>query len=176
MKAYIITALFLGSASLPIVHAESDLYVSGGLSSFDLPGAEPSAVTVRGGWLWNEHFGAELEGSFGIGSDEVGASGLQLDIESQVAAYVVGRVPLGDWVSLFGRIGYARTELELEFLEAARIEQTDGIAFGAGGEIMLTDRFGLRGEYTRMSTDDDTGYDEIDVLSLSGVIKFGGTK
>jgi hypothetical protein len=153
--------------------AESDLYVTGGVSSFDIDDASPTAATFRGGWNWNEHFGAEIEGSVGIDSDAFAAAPFDLDVESQVGAYFVGRVPVSDNASFFGRVGYARTEIESLFSASSFIIQTEGIAFGAGGEYMFTDRFGIRGEYTQLDTDGETR-DAIEVLSLSAVIKFDG--
>jgi len=171
MKSYFISALVLGIASFPIAYAESDLYVNGGVTSFDLDGAEPTAATFRGGWMWSENFGAELEGSFGLTSDDLGGSQLEYSIENQIGAYLVGRIPVTERASLFGRLGYTRTEIEIEYADSSWIQTEDNVAFGAGGELMFTDRFGIRGEYTRTEADD-----WIERFSLSGVIKFGGPK
>lgn len=156
--------------------AESELYVTGGVSSFDLDYATPTAATFRGGWNWNENFGAEIEGSVGIDSDSIDLAQVDLDIDSQVGAYLVGRIPVGDQASVFGRVGYARTEVEYNYSASSFITRADGVAIGFGGEYMFSDKFGIRGDYTRMDSDDERFADTADVLSLSAVFKFGERK
>lgn len=159
----------------PVVTAESELYVTGGVSSFDLGGADPTAATFRGGLTWNETFGAEIEGSFGIDEHDYAAADIQLDVDGQVAAYLVGRLPVGEKGSVFARIGYSRTDIEGTAQGQSNVVRTDGIAYGAGGELMLTDRFGIRADYTRLTGEEDTLAKATDVFSLSGVVKFGGS-
>ncbi len=157
-----------------LAKAESELYVTGGVASFDLDHASPAAATFRGGWNWAEHFGAEIEGSFGLDSDTIDPSEIELDIESQIGAYLVGRVPVGDNASFFSRVGYARTEIDINFGASSQIIQSDGISVGFGGEYMFTDQFGIRGDYTVMDAEDGAFTDAISVFGVSGVFKFGG--
>ena len=125
---------------------------------------------------WNETFGAEIEGSFGIDEHDIAVADIQIDVDSQIAAYLVGRLPVGEKGSVFARIGYSRTDIEGTAQGRSNLVRTDGIAFGAGGELMLTDRFGIRADYTRLTGEQDTLATDTDVFSLSGVIKFGGSR
>lgn len=154
--------------------AESELYVTGGVASFDFDHASPTVATFRGGWNWNEHFGAEVEGSFGVSSDTIDPSEIELDIESQIGAYLVGHIPIGEKASVFARLGYVRTELEYEYSASGFIVDSDGVASGFGGQYMFTDRFGIRGDFTRMDTDGSINTNAIEALTVSGVFKFGG--
>ena len=96
------------------------------------------------------------------------------DIESQIGAYLVGRVPVGDNASFFSRVGYARTEIDINYGASSQIIQSDGISIGFGGEYMFTDQFGIRGDYTVMDAEDGAFTDAISVFGVSGVFKFGG--
>lgn len=174
-SAAIASLISIASVS-SIATAESELYVTGGVASFDLDHASPTAATFRGGWNWDEHFGAEIEGSFGVDSDTIDPTEIELDIESQIGAYLVGRIPVGDNASFFSRVGYARTEIDVNFGPSSQIIQSDGISVGFGGEYMFTDQFGIRGDYTVMDVEDGAMTDAISVFGVSGVYKFGGPK
>ncbi len=174
MQKHILPLLCAGVIASPIAAAESELYVTGGVSSFDLGSVTPSGGTIRGGWRWDEHFGAEIEGSFGLESDATDFLNSNINIEGQVGAFLVGRLPINDKVSVFGRIGYARTEVEYDFSNNQYIRTADGIASGIGAEYSFTDRFGIRGDLTHTDGGGGIGVDAIDALSVSAVFKFGG--
>ena len=100
--------------------------------------------------------------------------GGDIKLDSQVGAYLVGRIPVDDKASVYGRVGYARTEVEFDYSGGDFIRTSDGIAFGFGGEYMFTDRLGIRGDYTSTDGEGGIGAGSIEAFSLSGVIKFGG--
>ena len=176
MKTFILSVSLIGAAMLPTALAESELYVNGGVSSFDGEGVKPLAATIRGGWTWSEHFGVELEAATSLGSESWAGTDIDISIDAHYAGYLVGRYPVADNASLFGRIGYSRTEIDFEERGRSRILLGDGLAIGAGGEYMFTDQVGLRGEYSRLELHHSQGDGGTDVLSLSAVYKFGGAK
>lgn len=170
-------ASFISITSFPfIATAESELYVTGGFSEFDLGIADSHGATFRGGWNFSEHLGAEIEGTIGTDSQHWEATGAELGVDSQIGGFLVGRVPIGENASMFARIGYTRTEVEHDLGASEFNVRTDDFAFGFGGEYMFTDRFGIRGDYTQSETDLGPGSNQIDAFTLSGVIKFGGKK
>ncbi len=175
MNNRILAAIVLTAAIIPSANAESDLYVSGGYSSIDLSDASPNALTVRGGFELNKYIGAEIEGSIGLGSDEIGpGSGIDLEIDHQIGGFLVGRLPVGEQFNILGRVGYVETDVSADIdqfnLNTSRVEQ--GVALGIGGEYMFTENFGLRGEYTDIDSN-DAAFGSIETVTISGVYKFG---
>ena len=174
MKKTAFAALLAGVLLTPAAIAESELYVTGGYSVIDGDGATLDALTIRGGWMFTEMFGAELEGSFGIGSDDVdGFPGAEIELNNQFGGYLVGRFPVAEQFDVIGRLGYTTGEFEASGGGFSDTADVDGFAFGIGGEFMFTDTFGVRGDYTRIEADDDDLDGGVDVFAISGVLKFG---
>jgi len=154
--------------------ADSDLYLNAGISAFDGDGATLKALTARGGISIHELLSAELEASFGLGAEEIdGASGAELKLENQLGGYLVGRYPLLPNLEAIGRIGYTTGEFQASAGGVAGDIETDGLAFGIGGEFMITPQFGLRGDYTRIEVDDDALDGGVNAFALSAVYRFG---
>ena len=86
-------------------------------------------------------------------------SGTELD--SELGAFVVGKLPISPSFDVFGRVGVAR-------IETSPGGDEDGLAYGAGGTWNLTSQDGIRGDWTRH--DYDAG--EVDAYSLSYVRNF----
>lgn len=173
MQKHILPLLCAGVIASPIAAAESELYVTGGVSSFD-PGSNSSdGATIRAGWRWDEHFGAEIEGSLGEKTDTPD-NFREVGIDSQVGVFLVGRAPLGENASVFARIGYTRTEVEYEYYGNKFLSRSDTPAFGFGGEYMFNERLGVRGDYTYFDHDDSPSAGPVNALSVSAVFKFGG--
>ena len=163
---------FGGSAA-----ADSDLYLNAGISAFDGDGATLKALTARGGLAFHELLSAELEASFGLGAEDLdGVSGVELKLENQVGGYLVGRYPLLPNLEAIGRIGYTTGEFQASAGGVAGDIETDGFAFGLGGEYMITQQLGLRGDYTRIEVDDDGLDGGVNAFALAAVYKFGSVR
>lgn len=177
MKKIAVAAAIVSTLLAPTAFAQSDLYVTGGYTAFDGDGATLNAFTLRGGLSFHEILGAELEGSFGLGAEDVdGVSGGQVELENQFGAYLVGRYPVAPEFDVLARIGYTTGEYQASNNGVSGDVDVDGFAFGIGGEYMLTEQFGIRGDYTRVEAEDD-GFDGgIDVFAISGVYKFGDVR
>ena len=134
----------------------SGVYVSGGYTQFNGDGgADLGAITGRVGYNFTPYVAIEGEGSFGVKGD----SGTDLD--SELGAYVVAKLPLSPSFDVFARVGASR-------IETSPFGSDDGVAYGAGGTFNLTAQDGIRADWTRH--DYDAG--NADAYSLSYVRKF----
>ena len=157
--------------------ADSDLYLNAGLAAFDGDGATLNAISVRTGIAFHELLSAELEGAFGLGAEEIDdVSGAELKLENQFGGYLVGRYPVLPRFDAIGRIGYTTGEFQASLGGVSGDVETDGFAFGLGGEFMLTDQIGIRGDYTRIEVSDDDLDGGVNVFALAGVYKFGSLR
>ena len=172
MKKIAVAAAIVSTMLAPTAFAQSDLYVTGGYTAFDGDDATLNAFTLRGGLSFHEILGAELEGSFGLGAEDVSGGG-QVELENQFGAYLVGRYPIAPAFDVLARIGYTTGEYQSSNNGVSSDVDVDGFAFGIGGEYMLTEQFGIRGDYTRVEAEDDSFDGGIDVFAISGVYKFG---
>ena len=143
--------------------AQGEVELGAAYSNFDADGADLGALTARGTYFFNPHVGVEGEASFGIDDDDVGAATVELD--NSLAAFGVVQAPVTDRVDLFARAGYATNEYNVS---VPGVGSDDGFAYGVGAKVFLTDRFGLRGDFTKYDGDDT----EADVISVGGVMKF----
>lgn len=132
------------------------VYVSGGYTHFDGDGgAELGGLTGRVGVNLGPNLAIEGEASFGIDDD----AGTELD--SELGAFVVGKLPINPSFDIFGRVGVSR-------IETSPGGDEDGLAYGAGAQWNLNAQDGIRGDWTRH--DYDVG--EVDAFSLSYVRSF----
>lgn len=176
MNKYIVPAALLLSSFTQAAFAESDWYVTGGVSSVDIDSATPTALTVRVGGRLNDFLGGELEGSIGLSDDDLGpGSGADVGVEHQIGAYLVGRLPASENAVLLARIGYVESEFDADATGIVTNAVTEhGFSVGVGGEYMFTEQLGIRADYTITGADDQAPFDSIEAVSLSGVFKFGG--
>jgi len=112
------------------------------------------ALTGRLGYEFNPNVAIEGEGSVGVSDDEYADGSVpdEISLDYQIAAYVVGKLPLPYGATLFGRVGYHDTKLD----EELQLSDGSGLAYGAGLEFDITDSIAARFDYT-----------EYDGLSLS---------
>jgi len=114
-------------------------------------------------------YGAEVEGSFGVIDDDIDDE-LSAGIDHTLAAFAVGRVPLGNRVKALGRVGYHTTQLgimsEQDDATISISEDFDGIAYGAGLEYDIDRVNGLRLDYTRYELTEDATSDSISATYL----------
>ena len=171
MKKTALAAVVLFAASGPVAMAESELYVNAGASSVSTDDANITAFTARGGLWLNELIGTEFEVSFGLGADDL--DGVDVELENQYGGYLVAKYPVLPRVDVLGRLGYTTGEFQTATNGVSTDADADGFAFGLGGEVMITDSFGLRGDYTRIEPDDEQLDGGVNVFAITGVYKFG---
>jgi outer membrane immunogenic protein len=166
MKMLALTAAFVAVAALATPAAAQtwqDGRVYGGLgyTQYDFDDAEVGGVTGRVGYKFHPNFAVEGEGTIGTSDDE------NAELDNAWGAYGVGILPLGSNFDLLGRVGYQTVEVDGTG-PVADVE-ADGLAYGVGANWRVTDRFGVRGDYTRLDGDDDA---EGDAISLTGTLNF----
>jgi outer membrane immunogenic protein len=177
MKKLALAALIAAPLLAPVAMAETELYLNGGIAAIDGDGATLQAVTVRGGVAFHELLGAELEASFGIGAEELDDDlGAEIELENQFGGYLVARYPVLPGIEALGRIGYTTGEFQASASGISGDVEIDGFAFGFGGEFMVTDQFGIRGDYTRIEADDEDLDGGVNVFALTGVYRFGSIR
>jgi OOP family OmpA-OmpF porin len=144
-----------------------------------------------GGYQFNRYFGLE-GGWFDLGSAGFNASttpagtlsgnirmrGLSLD--------AVGTLPLGERLSLLGRIGMAHTRTRGSFASTGAVtmpypatrtsDSSVGLKLGLGAAWRLNDAWSVRGEVERFRVSDTVGNKgHVDLFSVGLVYRFGGT-
>lgn len=135
--------------------------------------ADDTAFKIFGGYNINSYFaveaayfdGGEAEQSFGNGSVSVALDGLNVS--------AVGRLPINDVFSLFGKIGYASYEGDIKGRVGNTVVASDSgsdeeLTYGFGAAFNLGPAFELRAEYEAIDVSDS----EISMLFVSGLYKF----
>ncbi len=116
-------------------------------------GREVRLGTLQGklGWRLHQNFGIEGEAGFGVDEDHVFLA--KVKVEHEYGGYAVGYLPLLTTVDVFGRVGYARVQLESNVVVAGDMN-SDGPAYGAGA-IWYVGPLDVRFEYTRYKIDNE---------------------
>jgi len=156
LKIALAAASMLVAPALMTAQAqEANVYVSGGYTQFDGQGANLGAVQGRVGVGFGKHFAVEGEAAVGVKDD----SGVELD--NEIGIFGVAKLPLSPSFDIFGRVGVSR-------IETSPGGDEDGLAYGAGGQWNVTEKDGIRADWTRH--DYDAG--EADAYAVSYVRKF----
>ncbi|MED5547748.1 MAG: porin family protein [Pseudomonadota bacterium] len=159
--------------------ADNGFNLSAGYSRIDLENFDLGAATIRGGYDFNRYLGVEAQLDIGIDGDDANACPVDavciaaistLDLEYSVGAFAVGRVPLTDSFSVFGRLGYVTTEFDANFAYGGSTDD-QAIAWGVGAQYEVWENGAIRFDYTRTDYDD---FGEADSFGLSYVHRFGG--
>ncbi len=156
---------------------KSYTYGSLGATMYDVD-SDLFGAQARLGWQSASFFGAEVEGSLGLTDDEsfedfgAGPVLATSEIDNQIAAFGVARLPVSPQFNVLGRVGYHNTELSAEAdLAGTTVESefsTDGIAYGVGAEYAFTPKTSIRADYTRYDFDGP----DADAVSLAIARKF----
>ncbi|HVY85265.1 MAG TPA: porin family protein [Caulobacterales bacterium] len=162
-------ALAATPASARVVN-DQGFYAGLGATYYDADQAQVTGATGRLGYRFNPNFGVEGEASFGIEGDTADFLGtpVDVDLDNQYGAYAVGFLPVSDRFELLGRVGYAKIDAQGSYGGFTAGADDDGVAAGVGAQWALTDNFALRGDYTRLSSDNDG----VNAWGLSGVWSF----
>jgi len=168
MKAIAVLAALAAAVGLgaPADAQETGVYANGGYTHYDAGDTTLGGATGRLGYRFNPNFAVEGEASFGVKDDNVGAVNVELD--HAVGVFGVGILPVTPQFDIFGRVGYGQVKASASVPGFNVAADEDGFAYGAGAQYMLTPKFGLRGDYTRLEGQDDG----VDTISASAVVKF----
>lgn len=190
MAASGLALLGLLASTTVLAEIQPGFYVGAGVGSAtleldedeELPGfkfdSDDTAFKVFGGYNINQYFAVEaayfdagkpeetvIVVQRNRGTIEVGTSGL--------IASVLGRVPLGNMFSLYGKLGLASYEVEIKGRVNGDVvseadDTEDDVAYGIGGAFNIGPSFELRAEYEAISISDG----DLSMLSVSGLYKF----
>ncbi|HKQ14402.1 MAG TPA: porin family protein [Steroidobacteraceae bacterium] len=129
---------------------------------------------IFGGYDFNQNFGVEVsyfdlgEGSIdgGSASASVGVTGL--------SASAVGRIPVSEMFALYGKIGYASYDIDLDFnnvpgFGSGHLSDSDSdLIYGIGGALSFGGNFEARLEYEALNVDEA----DFNMISVSGLFRF----
>jgi len=174
------TAATLAMAGMATQAAAQDsgAYANVGVEAIEF---DAYALTGRLGYQINNIFSVEGQGSLGIIDDKTEVLGLDAEagLNYSLAGFGKATLPVGERFEVFGRAGYHYTDLGFEVdTGAGTIDSdvdTDGFAFGVGAEYALTDRSGIRVDYTAYDlgeNDDGEDLPTSDNYSVAYVFKF----
>lgn len=180
MSKKIIAVAALAAAALPA--SAQGFYADAGYTfvNIDVDFAGQSgeidlgAISGHVGYDFNEWFALEGEAAIGVSEEEGSYAGVsaQVELNYVVGAYVRANLPVNDQFRLYGRVGAVNAELEasasgggFSFTESS---SDSGVGYGAGAEVMLSQQFGIRGDYTRYDIEDL----EADAFTVAAVFKF----
>lgn len=147
----------------------TELSIEGFSGSEDV---DPTALRVKAGANLNENFAIEGVLGLGLQDDELDDSGVDFGLDTLLAVYAVGIVPLDRSFSVFGKIGFAK--VEYEFDPSYSIDDT-GVTFGAGVSVSVNRNAAMTLEYTILPDVEDgaTGIQaESDMISLGAQFSF----
>lgn len=171
------SALALAAASASFADG-GDFTWGVGYSAFEIgdggQSADLGAVTFRSGYEFTRHFGLEGQLDIGVNDDTVIVAATPVDVELNYAASLFGiaRAPVAENINLFLRGGYTTADFDASAAGFTVTSDTDGWAYGAGGEVFFDARNGFRAEYTHHDFDSSDG----DVWSLTYVRRFGASR
>ncbi|WP_165842768.1 porin family protein [Phenylobacterium deserti] len=159
-------SLVLAAATCVVVPEVAGAQIYGSIgyaqSDFGFFPEELGAVQGRVGWKANRFLALEGEGAIGLNKETfdvptVPPMSITNKIDNQLAAYVVGVVPVTGKIDLFGRAGYGRTEMKRGGNQNGQTysytTSDESWNYGVGGEYRLTDKDGVRLDWTRHEFD-----------------------
>lgn len=121
-----------------------------------------SAWKIFGGYQINRTFGVEL-GYTNLGEVSVAGAGAEVTAWELLG---IAAIPVGP-VSLYGKLGFARAEVEGTGALAGLSDTGTELTYGIGVQYDFTKQLGIRGEWQRYDLDD-----AVDVLSVGVVFRF----
>lgn len=161
-----LVSLAAALVAAPAAFAQGDVEWSAGYSHVDVGPAEVGAITGRGTYFMTQHLGVEGEASIGVKDDNVGIGKVELD--HSFGGFGVVRAPISDRFQMHGRLGYATSKMSASVPGISASENFDGVAYGVGAKFFATERFGIRGDFTKYEGDKN----DADVLSVGAVLRF----
>ncbi len=171
ISAAVLAAAIATPAAAQVVN-DTGWYAGVGGTYFNANDADVdvTGATGRLGYRFTPNFGVEGEASFGIDGDTADVLGtpVDVDLDDQFGVYAVGFLPVSQNIELLGRVGYATIDASGSFGGFSVGTDDDGIAAGVGAQWQLASNFAVRGEYTRLASEDDG----VNAYSLSGVWSF----
>ncbi len=175
MKSALLTlalssALLAGPAAADLNQGHG--YVGGQLNylTFDtgFGDVNPIGLTALGGYQFNPYLA--LEARIGVGLTDDSLKGMFLDeisleLDRYFGGYLVGTVPLSDWVAIYGMAGFVDAKISAK-MEGQSVSESDNeFSFGAGLKLYGTESAAFTLEYLVM-------FEDVDTLNLGFTYRF----
>ena len=173
-----LAALWLMAATAVQADTQPGFYAGVGIGNAsaedDVSGFDGSDTGFKlfGGYSFNDNFAVELaylDG--GAPDDRFGNINVELEV-SGLNASAVGRLPVSNTVSLFGKLGFASYDVEATAssggLSASEDDSDTALSYGVGASIGVADRFEVRVEWEAIDVDDGA----FSFLSVGGLVRF----
>jgi OmpA-OmpF porin, OOP family len=177
LNGWVLVGMFASASALADV--QPGFYVGAGVGKASIEvddagfDADDTAFKVFGGYNFNPNFAVELafidggapDERFGPGSVEVAVDGINVS--------ALGRLPVNEVFSVFGKIGFASYDVEVKGrfgnnVVASEDGSDEDLSYGIGAAFNIGTAVELRGEYEAVDISDGS----FNVLSVSGVYKF----
>ena len=145
-----------------------------GDDDFDDAGIDTSdtGFKVFGGYTFNQNWGIEVSYfDFGEASASEGGDSVSVGVTG-LAAYGVGRLPISDMFTVFGKLGFASYDVDAKFNIAgfgsgSASDSDSDLIYGVGGALSFGGNFEARLEYEALKVDGDAN-----MLSVSALFRF----
>jgi OmpA-OmpF porin, OOP family len=177
LNGLVLAGMFASASVLADVQPGFYAGASVGKASIEVDGAgfdaDDTAFKVFGGYNFNANFAVELafidggkpDERFGAGQVEVAVDGINLS--------AVGRLPVNDKFSVFGKLGFASYDVEVKGRIGNTVVASDSgsdedLSYGIGAAFNIIPAVELRAEYEAIDVSDGS----FNVLSVGGVYKF----
>ena len=152
-------AMALSTGALAQQGPTPGFYVGADVGSFDSDAVndDDTAFKILGGYQINRNIAAEF--AYGQLLDKGGV---------EITAWELSGIysfPLGNKFSIFGRLGFAMWDADAG---AAGSDDGTDLLFGAGVQYDLTNKLGIRGQWTRYDVADE----DADLFSIGLIYRF----
>ena len=175
-----LAALALMAATAAQADTQPGFYAGAGIGSTkvgddDLSGVDDSdtGFKIFGGYTFTENWGVEVSYfDFGEASVSAGNSSASVGITG-LSASAVGRLPVNDMFAVYGKLGFASYDVDLDFnnvpgFGSGHLSDSDSdLIYGVGGALSFGGNFEARLEYEALNIDGDAS-----MISISGLFRF----
>ncbi|HXS91770.1 MAG TPA: outer membrane beta-barrel protein [Steroidobacteraceae bacterium] len=175
-----LAALALMAATAAQADTQPGFYAGAGIGSTkvgddDLSGVDDSdtGFKIFGGYTFTENWGVEVSYfDFGEASVSAGNSSASVGITG-LSASAVGRLPVNDMFAVYGKLGFASYDVDLDFnnvpgFGSGHLSDSDSdLIYGVGGALSFGGNFEARLEYEALNVDGDAS-----MISVSGLFRF----
>jgi OOP family OmpA-OmpF porin len=177
-----LAALGLMAATAAQADTQPGFYAGAGIGttkvsddSFDGTGIDDSdtGFKIFGGYNFTENWAAEVSYfDFGEASASGGGASASVGV-SGLSASAVGRLPVSDMFSLYGKLGFASYDVDAKFNipgfgSGSASDSDSDLIYGVGGALSFGGNFEARLEYEAINV---SGGD-VNMLSVSGLFRF----
>ncbi|MBY6187469.1 porin family protein [Marinobacter hydrocarbonoclasticus] len=137
-------------------------YLGGQINYLDvdtgLGSVNPIGLTLLGGYQFSPYLGLEARIGFGLSDDDLFFEEIPigLELDTYYAGYLVGTLPMSDWVSVYAMLGFADAELTASALDQNESASENDFSYGIGLKLGGTENAAFTLEYLSLVEDLNT--------------------